>query len=344
MTAEIEYFPLPDSEPSIKHRNQSMFLWWCRLKFERADLEGYIENIQNEGRSVRVAVINYKKPNGPALEIFVDGRTSYIKVSYKEKTPLHHAALSCNPEFISKLVEHNARPTTRDTKGRTPLHYILDYCDVRVIEALKLKFETDENSDDDEPFWDAPLYVMKLVNELYNRSISIHNIIASAKILIKCSMLWDVVMYKNWCKKRKVKLLPEVLNYLKSCISEVQSMKAKIIANSLQLYTLVTGKCNRKSSYFSQDSARDIIKHIVNVSNKKGYHIYHDLVARKIDRVDLENHLLECFIYQGSEDGKRKLFLNTDCISFVCKNLANADLLNLIVAVSVLNENSSLYS
>ncbi|GFT66022.1 hypothetical protein TNCV_1352161 [Trichonephila clavipes] len=340
----MEYFPLPDSEPPINDDNQSLVFLFCRLKYKMADLESYIENIQNEGRSVRVAVINYNNPNGPALDILVDGDESHMGVSYNEKTALHHAALSCNPNFISKLVKHHADPTSRDANGRTPLHYILDYCDVRVIETLKLKFETDENSDDDEPFCDVPLYVMKLVNELYNRSISIHNIIASAKILIKWSMIWDVVMYKNWCKKRKVKLLPEILNYLKSCISEVQSMKAKKIAHSLQLYTLVTGKCNRKSSYFSQVSSKVIIKHIVNVSNKKGYHIYHDYVARKIDRLYLENHLMECFIYQGSEDGKKKIFLNTGCISSLCKHLAKADLLNLIVAVSVINKNSCLYS
>ncbi|GFU86344.1 hypothetical protein TNCV_486081 [Trichonephila clavipes] len=335
MTAELEYFPLPDSEPDFNGRNEDMQFLWSSVKFKNADLNSYIENIQNEGRSVRIGLINYKNPNGSALEILVHGGTSYMGVSYKEKTPLHHAALSCNPEFISKLVERDADPTSRDANGRTPLHYILNYCDVRVIENLKLKFETDENSDEDEPFEDVPLYVMKLVNELYNRSISIHNIIASAKILIKCSMLWDVVMYKNWCKRWKVKLFPEVHNYIKSCISEVQSMKAKRIAHRLQLYTLVTGKCNRKSSYFSQVSARVIIKHIVNVSNKKGYHIYHDHVARKIDRLHLEKHLLECFIYQGSEDGKRKLFLNPECFSSVCKYLANADLLNLIIAVSV---------
>ncbi|GFV08677.1 hypothetical protein TNCV_4055611 [Trichonephila clavipes] len=340
MTAESELYPLPDSEPPINDRCKVL----CLRKSKRADFKGYIKNIQNEGRPVRVALVNYKNPDGPALDIIVDGDTSHIGESYKKKTALHHAALSCNPEFISKLVEHDAAPTSRDANGRTPLHYILDYCDVRVIENLKLKFETDENSDDDEPFWDVPLYVMKLVNELYNRSISIHNIIASAKILIKYSMLWDAVMYRNWCKQRKVELLPEVLNYLKSCISEVRSMKAKIITHNLKLYTLVTEKCNGRSYYCSPFSAKDVIKHMVNASNKKGYYIYHDLVARKIDRVDLENHLLECFIYQGSEDGKRKLFLNPENISSVCKNLANADLLNLIIAVSVTNENRCLYS
>ncbi|GFU29113.1 hypothetical protein TNCV_4837111 [Trichonephila clavipes] len=343
MTAEIELFPLPDSEPRINVNQEELFLM-CVRKLKMADLVGYIENIRKEGRSVRVAVINYKNLDGPALDILVDGDSTHMDASYKRKTALHHAALSCNPEFISKLVEHDAHGTSRDANGRTPLHYILDYCDVRIIENLKLKFETDENSDDDEPFCDVPLYVMKLVNELYNRSISIHNIIASAKILIKCSMLWDVVMYKNWCKKRKVKLLPEVLNYLKSCISEVQSMKAKKITHNLQLYTLVTGKCNGRSYYCSPSSAKVIIKHMVNASNKKGYHIYHDLVSRKIDRLHLENHLLECFIYQRSEDGKRKLFLNPESISSVCKNLDNADLLNLIIAVSVTNENRCLYS
>ncbi|GFY64082.1 hypothetical protein TNIN_383701 [Trichonephila inaurata madagascariensis] len=256
-------------------------------------------------------------------------------------TVLHHAALACNPEFISRFLEHNVNPTLTDEDGRTPLHYILDYCDVRVIETLRLMFETDEHSDD-EPFCDVPLYVMKLVYELYNKNISIHNIIASAKILIKCSMLLDAGMYKNWCKMRKVKLLPEVLNYLKSCRSEVQSMKAKKIEHNLQLYTLVTGR--HTSYYCSPFSARVIIRYMVNVSNKKGYHIYHADVAKRIDRLSMENHLMECISYAGSECGKRKTFLNPECISSLCKNLTNADLLNLIIAVSVLNENSYLYS
>ncbi|GFW97080.1 hypothetical protein TNCV_2697021 [Trichonephila clavipes] len=189
----------------------------CRPLPPSVNLERYIENIQNEGRSAHAAIINYKYLDGPALDIFVGKRTSDIGVSYKMKTALHYGALSCNPFVISKLVVNNANPTSRDEDGRTPLHYILDYCDVRVIETLKLKFEIGE------PFCDVPSYVMKLVNELYNRNISIDNIIASAKILIKCSMLWDAVMYKNWCKKRKVTLLPELLNYLKSCISEHNS-------------------------------------------------------------------------------------------------------------------------
>ncbi|GFY40709.1 hypothetical protein TNIN_73741 [Trichonephila inaurata madagascariensis] len=316
----------------------------CLVRLNEATLKNYIQKIKSEGRSVHVAVINYGDLNGPALDILVNEGTSDISVCYKRKTALHHAALSFNPEFISKVVEHNANPTLRDDYGRTPLHYILDYCDVRVIETLKLKFETDEHSDDDEPFCDVPLYVMKLVDELYNKNISIQTIIASAKILIKCSMLWDAVMYKKWCKMQKVKLLPEVLNYLKSCISEVQSMKAKKITHNLQLYTLVTGKCNRKSYYCSPFSARVIIRHMVNVSNKKGYHIYHADVAKKIDRLSMENHLIECIIYCGSECGKRKIILNPECISSLSKNLENADLLNLIIAFSVLNENSYLYS
>ncbi|GFV45719.1 hypothetical protein TNCV_2839731 [Trichonephila clavipes] len=270
MTSKVEYFSLPDSEPRIPYGQNHMLVLYGISKLKGVNLESYIENIQREGRSAHVAVINYSNPNGPVLDIIVDKDTADIGVSHKTKTALHHAALSCNPEFISKLVEHNASPTSRDEDGRTPVQYILDYCDVRVIETLKLKFETDEHSNDDEPFCDVPLYVLKLVDELYNRNVSIHNIIASAKILIKCSMLWDAVMYRNWCKQRKVKLLPEVLNYLQSCISEVQSMKAKKIAHNLQLYTLVTGKCNGKSYYCSPFSAKVVIKHMVNASNNKG--------------------------------------------------------------------------
>ncbi|GFY64087.1 hypothetical protein TNIN_383751 [Trichonephila inaurata madagascariensis] len=335
LVSNLEYFPLPDSEPRLTrdthHEDKDMLFLWCLAKIKGVKFESCFKNITSEGRPAYVAIINYNYLNEPALYILRDEDTSHVGVSYKKKTALHHAAVSCKPEFILKLVEHNADPTLTDDDGRTPLHYILDYCDVRVIETLKLKLETDEHSNDDEPFCDVPLNVMKLVDELHNNSISIHNIIASAKILIKCSMLWDAVIYKNWCKMQKVKLLPEVLNYLKSCISEVQSMKAKKIENNLQLYTLVTGKCN--SYDCSPFSARVIIRHMVNVSNERVS--YHADVAKKIDRLSMENHLVECMIYAGSECGKKKIFLNPECISSLCKNLANADLLSLIIAVSI---------
>ncbi|GFQ88636.1 hypothetical protein TNCT_250111 [Trichonephila clavata] len=343
--SELEYYPLPDGEPHIYWRETEFLVRCYLLDLNERKVYRYIQNIKNEGRSVHVAIINYNNPNDPALDIVVDNNASDISVSYREKTALHHAALSCNPEFISKLVEHNADPARRDTIGRTPLHYLLNYCDVRVIETLKEKLEIDEHSSDsDEPSCDVPLHVIKFVDDLFYKSIPIHNIITSAKILIKYSMLRDAVMYKNWCKMRKVELLPEILNYLKLCISEVHSMKAKKITHYSQLYTLVTARFYGKSYKCSPKSTRVIIKHMVNVSNKKGYHIYHADVAKIVDRVSLINHLMECAIYARSECGKRKPFLNPYSISILCKNLSNNDVLNLIIAVSVLNENRSLYS
>ncbi|GFW92962.1 hypothetical protein TNCV_3759501 [Trichonephila clavipes] len=78
MASKFQFCPLPDSEPHIYGDRSYLLAHYGLSKLKGVDLEWYIENSQNEGRSAHAAIINYDYLDGPALDIYVGKRTSDI--------------------------------------------------------------------------------------------------------------------------------------------------------------------------------------------------------------------------------------------------------------------------
>lgn len=324
----------------------------ARINFPNADFD----------RPLHVAVKNYHRHTEPVLETLLEYDVSLGCQDDDGKTAFHIAAESCNPELISKFIEYDFNPVDRDETERTPLHYVLDYCDVRVLEALKQKYEDNPDEpppDEAEPvkkilqlaplFSQIPQYipekpfdVMELTDDLYKRRVSVDNIITSAKMLIKYSLLRDVRMYKYWNNKQIAELHPEILNYINACTSEIRSMKNKKVTHRFKLYKLVVDHFYEKSYVCSRLSTDMIIKYMVQVYNKKGFYVYLNEVASKLDEDALDNKLTECTIYARS--GDRKVFLDHNSIYCLCEYFTFGEELSFLVAFSILEENKHLFS
>ncbi|GFQ97848.1 hypothetical protein TNCT_426261 [Trichonephila clavata] len=355
---EMEFLPLRHIDPHIHfetiayhnclfRRSESgceMFL----LNHDLDRINAFIRSHENPSTPIHVAVIDYSNVNEVALDILIEENTSNLGMSYKRKTALHHAAHSCHPDLIAKLIKYRANPNKCDDDKKTPLHCILDCCDMRVLGTLSEKYKVNEfNSNGQEVYEvynDPDPNVMELVDDLYKRGIAIADIILSAKLLIKYTLIRNVSLCKNWYKTQRRTIFPEILQYLQSGISEISSMKAKKIKSNESLYTLIVNRTKDRNIHCSPLSTQVIIKHVMKMPKNKSYHVFRSSIAKSLDQITLKNKLLECAIYGRSKCGRKKVSLNVDSVSCLCKYLRSVDILNLAIALSVLKENKRIFS
>ncbi|GFV38745.1 hypothetical protein TNCV_466681 [Trichonephila clavipes] len=353
--SEMEFLPLRHIDPHINYEtiphHRCLFRRsdsGCEMFILNHDLDriiAFMRSHENPSTPLHVAVIDYNNVNEVALDVFIEGNTSNLGMSYKRKTALHHAAHSCHPDVITKLIKYCADPSKCDEDKKTPLHCILDCCDMRVIGLLSEKYKAEEHTINGEHVYDdLDPNVIELVDDLYKRDIATEDIILSAKLLIEYTLLKNLSLCKNWFKTQRRTIFPDVLQYLQSGIAEISYLKAKKIKPHGTLYALLLDRTKDRNIHCSPLTTQIIIKHVKNRRKDKSYCVFRSSIAKSLDPKTLKNKLLECAIYGRSKCGRRKVSLNLDCISCLCKYLGSVDILNFAIALSILNENKKLFS
>ncbi|GFY75322.1 hypothetical protein TNIN_308901 [Trichonephila inaurata madagascariensis] len=291
--SEIEFLPLRHIDPHINYETIPHY----RCLFRRSDLGcemfilnndlnrilSFIRSHENPSTPLHAAVIDYSYVNEIALDVLIEGNTSNLGISYKRKTALHHAAHSCQPDVIAKLIKYR---------------------------LLSEKYKAEECTINGEHVSDDPdPNVIELVDDLYKRGITTKDIILSAKLLIEYTLLKNLSLCKNWFKTQRRTIFPDVLQYLQSGIVEISYLKAKKIKPHGTLYALLLDRTKDRNIHCSPLTTQIIIKHVKKRPKDKSYCVFRSSIAESLDPKTLKNKLLECAIYGRSECGRKKVSL-----------------------------------
>ncbi|GIY11953.1 hypothetical protein CEXT_82791 [Caerostris extrusa] len=264
------------------------------------------------------------------------------------ETPLHLAA-AYRESFFESLIQQGANIDCTDLKGRTPLHMAVYHCDLRMTVIL---MQNGANMHCIDMHRCSSLDVMMFLCTAHDvktlslrqedccrefrkliakgETVKVEDLLPTAKALFKFDILKNVkssALFQKWFTRA----IPHDLHqYLKDCVSEINSMKSANIHEKFSLYNFIME--DKNSDLSGSDCSEKVLECIFRRSTTIRFPIYCDAIIPKLEKDSLQQKLCESKIY--TKNKSREIVMNKDIAAHILQYLPKFDIFHLISAYS----------